>query len=189
MGWYHCKDCGNSFWRGDHPGFKVSHCPKCGAVNLIPIITIENAIQLQPPPLTDVRIKLIEPPPSHTKQKYQGQYFCKACGHLFWREEYVELKVSHCQKCGSSDLMHIGTIQFFDKEKHSPTMTIRIKTVEKGPLPPPPPPLSSEQGKYRSQFRCYNCGRSFWIYEHRTKIPYCQECGASNPIYVATAKL
>lgn len=39
-----------------------------------------------------------------------------------------------------------------------------------------------EQRKYRSQFHCNSCGRSFWVNEHRLKIPYCQECGAEKRV-------
>lgn len=54
--------------------------------------------------------------------------------------------------------------------------------------PPPPPPMPSEQGKYKSQFQCRACGRSFWVYEHRFKVPYCQECGAPDPVHIITVE-
>lgn len=62
------------------------------------------------------------------------------------------------------------------------------------PLPPPseqglnePPPPPSEQ--YKCQFHCKSCGHSFWVYERRFKIPYCQECGAPNPKFIKFVKI
>lgn len=54
--------------------------------------------------------------------------------------------------------------------------------------PLPLPPLPSKQGKYKSQFNCKACGHSFWVYEHRLKVPYCQNCGAPDPIHIVTVE-
>jgi hypothetical protein len=59
-----------------------------------------------------------------------------------------------------------------------------LKLKVKPPLPPPP----RTDGRYRSQFNCKACGRYFWVYEHRLKIPYCQECGSPEPEHVLTVK-
>ena len=85
-----------------------------------------------------------------------------------------------------------GEVQSSDLSKQLRGVNLKLRSVIKpktgevtSPLPPPP----QDRVKYKSQFRCKACGHSFWVYEHRLKIPYCQECGAPDPVYVATEKL
>lgn len=104
-----------------------------------------------PPPAPSAPL----PPPSPSEEN-RGQYFCKACGYLFWRDEYPGIKVLYCQRCGALDPIRIGSSKYSGQVQPRPFTTIRIKTTDQAeptslPLPPPPP---SEQGKYKSQFHC-----------------------------------
>jgi len=83
-------------------------------------------------------------------------------------------------------------MQSSDLSKQLAGLNLKFKRVIKQEkdrdTPPLPPPPLRDLGKYKSQFRCKACGRSFWVYEHRFKIPYCQECGAPDPVYVVTVE-
>lgn len=54
-----------------------------------------------------------------------------------------------------------------------------IRDRRKEAIPPP-----TEQTEVKSQFYCKNCGRSFWLDDHRFKISYCQKCGTPNPVRI-----
>lgn len=56
------------------------------------------------------------------------------------------------------------------------------------PAPLVPPLSLPENGRYISQFYCQTCGRSFWVYERRTEIPFCTECGTPRPTYLTTVR-
>lgn len=68
----------------------------------------------------------------------------------------------------------------FLRKKHTSGQPL-LPPAPSAPLPPPPP-----SDKYKSQFLCKACGRSFWVYENRLKVPFCQECGAPDPVHVVT---
>jgi len=81
-----------------------------------------------------------------------------------------------------------GEVQSSDLSKQLRGVNLKFKRVikrEKGEVTPPlPPPQPHDRGKYKSQFRCKACGRSFWVSEHRLKVPYCLNCGAPDPIHI-----
>jgi hypothetical protein len=153
------------------------------------------------------KTKTLPVSPTSDQSKSSNQYHCNTCGYT-GKDEYPGIQVSHCQNCGSQNIWRFSSADSNEVTPSPPTpTTIRIQTVEKQepliPPPPPspsaqtkyriepllPPPPPSEKTKYRSQFRCNYCGRSFWVFEHRLKIPYCCECGAPSPVFVATAEL
>ena len=121
--------------------------------------------------------KALPTSPTSKQSKYKSQYNCKNCGHLFWRDGYPELEVSRCQKCGASDLIRVATLEYVE-----PQETIQITEQEE------PPPVSYLPTKYKSHFNCKACGYSFWVSEHRFKVPYCLNCGAPDPIHIVTVE-
>jgi len=152
-------------------------------------------------------------PAKEVKEPKIYQFICKNCGKSFWIYEH-RLKIPYCKECGAPNPSHILSIQKQERVRvdykssifsmmaglrKKITKTEAIPTPQPIPLPPPPdgmikkveqqkPPPPSEYSKYKSQFHCNACERSFWIYEHRLKIPYCQECGAPDPVHVVTVE-
>lgn len=125
--------------------------------------------------------------PTSEQNKYSIQYYCRACGHMFWIDEHPEFEASHCQKCGASDLMLVAKLEYVETP---PPETIRIRIEQGKPSPPSsttsPLPFEQKQVKYKSQFNCKACGQSFWVSEHRFKVPYCLNCGAPDPVHIET---